>query len=306
MQTKDKKASFDEVAWQWLARVTAKIWRKVVCAIGAAMSIGFLIIMAKDGLVQALLAMDVMNMLSRSVMILAPLLLAVFAIIHIFKPLPRLLMLFAGIAVFLGAELVVETLTSALLLAGAGLLVFASEASRQTVLLCDEPRKKQKGVMLIIAGVLALVWVGYQVYRAVISIQSMVGYSDGMTYAFFVGLINAVGGICIAITCFMKNRPTSVFYRMFFTGAVAAFLMYSWLSCVQFLINIEQMQAVTETAVPVMSYVHYFGNAALQTAITVLVVLHAILSRPRKAKCSAEAEAVAEAAEEAAADVTEE
>ena len=146
---------------------------------------------------------------------------------------------------------------------------------------------KVKSVLLIVAGALALLWAVYQIYRTADSVINQVGYSDGATFSFFTGLANLVGGVCIAIACFTKNRPISVYYRMFFTGATAIYILQSVLSCV----------ALTQYPdVPTLTYINYFGNAALIVAITVLVIIHTIRSLPGKAKTETDEE-TAEAAE---------
>ena len=294
MQTEEKKQSIDEAAWAWLKRTFVRISKPLVCVIAALMSVGVLVIMQTQGVLQRLFALDVLNMVSQCVLPFTALALAVIAVIHIFKAVPRLLLLSAGFSAFLSLQLLASGWTPALLMLGAGLLLFVLEIYRQNRLLHDVPRQKVKGVLLIIAGALALVWAAYQIYATYTAITSQTGYSEGNTVAFFTGLANLVGCICIALACFMKNRPISVYYRMFFTGSAAIYILQSVLGCVALL---------KYTGVPVQTYAAYIGNAAAVLAITALIVIHTIKSLPKKAATVVEEtpeETAEEASEEAA------
>ena len=298
MQTEDKKQSWDEAAWAWLKRTFVRVRRTLVCALGAAMAVGALLFMftGEDSLLLAFApGASWINMVAQCMLPFAMLALVVFSIVHIFRDVPRLLMLCAGSAAFYSVRLLAVGWAPALLILAAGLMLFALEAHRQNGLLRDVPRAKVKGVLLIIAGALALLWAAFQIYRTADSIVAQAGYSEGATYAFFTGFANLVGGACIAAACFMKNRPISVYYRMFFTGSTAIYILQTVLSCIALL----QYQDV-----PALTYVSYFGNAVLVIAITALVVIHAIRALPKKAaaeEADAEPEA-GEAAEAAEAD----
>ena len=294
MQTEDKKQSIDEAAWAWLKRTFVSIRKPLVCIIAALMSLGVLVIMQTQGVLQRLFALDVINMVSQCVLPFAALALTVIAVIHIFKAVPRLLLLSAGFSAFLSLQLLASGWPAALLMLGAGLLLFMLEIHHQNRLLVDVPREKVKSVLLVAAAVLALLWAAYQIYATYTAITSQVGYSEGNTLAFFTGLANFVGGICIALACFKKNRPVSVYYRMFFTGAAAIYILQAVLGCVALL---------KYTGVPAQTYAAYFGNAAAVLAITVLIVIHTIRSLPKKA--AAAEETPEDASEEAPEDDTE-
>ena len=76
---------------------------------------------------------------------------------------------------------------------------------------------------------------------------------------------------------------------MFFTGSAAIYVPQSALSVVALL---------KYTNVPAMTYVNYFGSAALVIAITLLVVIHAAKTRRLKG-------AAAEPGDEAGTDISE-
>ena len=290
MQSDDKKKSWDEAAWEWLKRTFVLIRRPLVCVLAVLMLLGSLLYMfvGEDTMVN-LFQLDWMNFIAQAMLPLSVLALAVLAVIHIFKDVPRLLLLFSGCAVFYSVRLLAIGWEPGLLPFVAGLLLFAFEMHRQNALLKEVPRVKVKSVLLTVTGALALLWAVYQIYRTADSVINQVGYSDGATFSFFTGLANLVGGVCIAIACFRKNRPINVYYRMFFTGSTAIYIFQSVLSCV----------ALTKyTDVPTLTYINYFGNAALIVAITVLVIIHTIRSLPGKAQAVAE-EADEETAEDA-------
>ena len=282
MQSGDKKKSWDEAAWEWLKRTFVLIRRPLVCVLAVLMLLGSLLYMfvGEDTMVN-LFQLDWMNFIAQAMLPLSVLALAVLAVIHIFKDVPRLLLLFSGCAVFYSVRLLAIGWEPGLLPFVAGLLLFAFEMHRRNALLKEVPRVKVKSVLLIVTGALALLWAVYQIYRTADSVINQVGYSDGATFSFFTGLANLVGGVCIAVACFTKNRPISVYYRMFFTGATAIYILQSVLSCV----------ALTQYPdVPTLTYINYFGNAALIVAITVLVIIHTIRSLPKKAKAEAVSE----------------
>lgn len=291
MQTEDKKQSWDDVAWERLKRGFVRARRTLACIAGAAMSLWALLLMllGEDSLL-LLFRQNIgwINIVAQCMLPFTMLALTVFAVVHIFKDVPRLLLLCAGASAFYSIRLLAIGWKPGLLVLFAGLLLFAMEAHRQCSLLKDVPREKVKSTMLVIAGVLALLWSAFHVYRAADTIISQTGYSEGQTYAFFTGLGNVVGGICIAVACFMKNRPISVYYRMFFTGSVAIFILQSVLSIVALLQYPE---------VPVLTYINYFANAILAVAITALVVIQTIKALPKKS-APPEDEATEEVADE--------
>jgi hypothetical protein len=206
----------------------------------------------------------------------------VFALINTRRDMSRLLMLFAGCAAFYALPIVAVGWTPGLLMLAAGLGAFALAATRQTKLLKDEPREKVKGKMLIIAAVLAILYGGYQAFNTYVlaTFYAAYGVPQYSTYYFFIGFANVIGCIGLAAVCFMKNRPTSVFYRMFFVGAILNLTLQ---------IPLKIISALQNTEMNAYSYVQS-GTDILVLIILVLVLLHAIRTRSRKVMAETDAE----------------
>jgi len=210
--------------------------------------------------------------------------LIVLALMSIKKDVSRLLMLFGGSVMFYGAYMVALGWTLGLISCVAGLAVFILVGVRQSRLHKDEPREKVKGKMLIISAVLAIlngiVQIGYAMLLAML-LAGYYGRSDLATAYFFVGLISAAGSFTLAATCFMKNRKTSVYYRMFFLGSLVVL-------ATQMTSNI--ITALQVVGLSIAGYAYLAGNAAALAAL-VLVIVHALRTRKKTAEIEAEADA---------------
>jgi hypothetical protein len=212
----------------------------------------------------------------------------VLAVMNAVRDFPRLMMLFAGSSVFFAIRYLTLGWIPGLLLLAAGLSALALTATRQYTLLKDDPREKVKGKMLIIAAVLAILYSGYQGYISIMYATAYAAYGipQNSTFYFFTGLATIAFNLSLAAACFMKNRRTSVFYRMFFLGAMFVLTLQlpsKWIG-------------VDFSGADFLAWIQVAASVAV-LVITVLVLLHAILTRCKKAAAVAEAEAE-EAAEE--------
>lgn len=281
MSFADRYRQWEKQATERIKRCYLAVRRPAACVLVAAMAVAALLFMLLgDDSLLLQEGLSWINVAAQMVLPLSLLALAVLAVIHIKKDVPRLLLLFAGASAFYSIRLLAVGWMPALLVLAAGLIAWVFETRRQNALIGDLPAVRVKSVMLTVAGVLALFYTVYQTYSTFASAMSMAAMGGDGTYQFFYGLGDIVTGACTAAFCFMKSRPASVFHRMFFIGmpAVRALQAPLWI------IALLQYEGL-----PALTFVRFGAEGAAAIALTLLVIVHAVKTR-RKAAAATEPE----------------
>ncbi len=134
--------------------------------------------------------------------------LGILAMIQLFKSTPRVLLMFCGLGVSLSMGIITQSWLPALLAIGAAALPTVYVLAGWARQVKAEPLKPERNTMLIVAGVMASVYLVYQVAAGVLTTHSAADWLGS-------GLAGTAG---FTVFCFLSRRRTSVFYRMLFYG----------------------------------------------------------------------------------------
>ena len=149
---------------------------------------------------------------------------AVLAVIQLIKPMPRLMLIFAGALTGLSISLM---LSDVLFIIGVlvGLLPAVDIFVRQGRAVRVQQVRPMKSGLLIVAAVLMGMVVPYFIVNTVIKVHALASIGYPVFYAFNDSTAVIIFGVCLVVLCVAKSRRTSVYYRMFFVGLPAARLL---------------------------------------------------------------------------------
>ncbi len=152
--------------------------------------------------------------------------LAVLAVVQLFKPTPRLLLLFAGIAAMLSLPTVLGGGLEGLLLLAAGLLPAIYLLACHGRAVKAQPVQPVKSGPLVVAGVLACLCAAYKIVNMIATTVAFAAYNVSFMTALTPNIGLLICLIALGVFCFLKRRRTSVLYRMLFAGLLAFNMLF--------------------------------------------------------------------------------
>lgn len=150
---------------------------------------------------------------------------AVLSLIQLKKSTPKIMLIFSGAVFFtsLGFFFIFSVWYLIFMIVGvaAGLIPAVYEFIKHGRLVKKAPFWNQKydGIM-IASGVIACVCILFSVYAMISNINLYLRHErELLAVICFQGVVSVSGGVIRAVFCFLRNRRTSVLYRIFFIGS---------------------------------------------------------------------------------------